>query len=295
MRVEANVSLRPRGRRAFGTRVEVKNMNSFRSVERAIGYEIERQGRALDAGEPLVDGDPGLGRRPQATYRMRAKETSDDYRYFPEPDLPPLHVEAAWIERVRASLPELPAARRDALREALGLSGYDAAVLVADPGMTGAFDATTAAGPDLPREGGRELRVGPARVAKASGLNAGGTAGSVDAGRHRGAARARSSPAASRGRSAGSCSSAPRRRHAGRRAPRGARARPDLGRPAPCSSTSTRYRGEPAAVDDYRAGKPMTGFFVGQVMKATGGAADAARVSSAVRQRLDAEDWTWDR
>ena len=99
MRVEANVSLRPRGETAFGTRVEVKNMNSFRSVERAIGYEIERQGRALDGGDTLVMETRGWDDAKQATYRMRAKETSDDYRYFPDPDLPPLHVEAAWIAR----------------------------------------------------------------------------------------------------------------------------------------------------------------------------------------------------
>ena len=140
MRVEANVSLRPRGTEAFGTRVEVKNMNSFRAVERAIGYEIERQGAALDAGEPLQMETRGWDDARQATYRMRAKETSEDYRYFPDPDLPPLHVEPAWIDRVRATLPELPAARRTRY-EALGITPYDAAVLVADPGMTGAFEA----------------------------------------------------------------------------------------------------------------------------------------------------------
>jgi aspartyl-tRNA(Asn)/glutamyl-tRNA(Gln) amidotransferase subunit B len=112
MRVEANVSLRPRGTVPFGTRVEVKNMNSFRAVERAIAYEIERQGRALDASEPLAMETRGWDDTRQLTYRMRSKETSEDYRYFPEPDLPPLAVEAAWIERVRASLPELPATRR---------------------------------------------------------------------------------------------------------------------------------------------------------------------------------------
>src|SRR5215218_7897499 len=111
MRVEANISLRPRGTTAFGTRVEVKNMNSFRSVERAIDFEIERQGRALDEGESLVMETRGWDDGKQSTYRMRAKETSDDYRYFPDPDLPPLHVDPAWIDSIRASLPELPAAR----------------------------------------------------------------------------------------------------------------------------------------------------------------------------------------
>ena len=97
MRVEANVSLRPRGTEPFGTRVEVKNMNSFRAVERAIAFEIERQAATLDAGETLVQETRGWSEERGETYRMRVKETSDDYRYFPEPDLPPLHLDAAWL------------------------------------------------------------------------------------------------------------------------------------------------------------------------------------------------------
>ena len=101
MRVEANVSLRPVGQEAFGTRVEVKNMNSFRSVERAIAFEIERQERALRNGDPLVQETRGWDDDRGITYRMRVKETSDDYRYFPEPDLPPLRVDPAWLAEIR--------------------------------------------------------------------------------------------------------------------------------------------------------------------------------------------------
>src|SRR5687768_13693415 len=115
MRVEANVSLRVRGTEAFGTRVEVKNMNSFRSVERAIEFEIDRQAARLDASEPLVQETRGWSDDRGETYRMRSKETSDDYRYFPEPDLPPLHVDRAWLDALRADLPELPAAARQRL------------------------------------------------------------------------------------------------------------------------------------------------------------------------------------
>src|SRR6478752_443824 len=111
MRVEANVSLRPRGTTPFGTRVEVKNMNSFRSVERAITYEIDRQAAILDAGGTLVMETRGWSDDRGETYRMRAKETSDDYRYFPEPDLPPLHLDPAWLTELTAALPELPNAR----------------------------------------------------------------------------------------------------------------------------------------------------------------------------------------
>jgi aspartyl-tRNA(Asn)/glutamyl-tRNA(Gln) amidotransferase subunit B len=149
MRVEANISLRPIGTEPFGTRVEVKNMNSFRSVERAIDYEIERQTAALRAGEQLVmetrgwDDDRGL------TYHMRPKETSDDYRYFPEPDLPPLRVDPAWLDELRAALPELPAARRQRYREELGLSDYDAEVLVSEAAAIALFEEARAADPEL--------------------------------------------------------------------------------------------------------------------------------------------------
>ena len=142
MRVEANVSLRPRGTEPFGTRVEVKNMNSFRAVERAIAFEIERQAAALDAGQPLVQETRGWSEERGETYRMRVKETSDDYRYFPEPDLPPLHLDAAWLAadpRRAARAAGRPAER---YRDALGLSPYDAAVLVADPDATALFEAT---------------------------------------------------------------------------------------------------------------------------------------------------------
>ena len=147
MRVEANVSLRPRGTEPFGTRVEVKNMNSFRSVERAIQYEIARQAAAIDAGEPLRQETRGWADDRGETYHMRSKETSDDYRYFPEPDLPPLHVERQWLDTLRASLQELPPARRARYRDDLGLSAYDAAVLAADPDATALFEATMTADP----------------------------------------------------------------------------------------------------------------------------------------------------
>src|SRR3954454_9638377 len=149
MRVEANVSLRPRGTEPFGTRVEVKNMNSFRSVERAITFEIDRQAARLDAGEELVQETRGWADDRGETYRMRVKETSDDYRYSPEPDLPPLHLDPEWLGRIEASLPALPAARRGRYRAELGLTAYDAAVLVADPAATALFEATLAAAPGV--------------------------------------------------------------------------------------------------------------------------------------------------
>src|SRR6185503_17759663 len=112
LRVEANVSLRPRGTEPFGTRVEVKNMNSFRSVERAVAFEIERQAALIDSGGAVRMETRGWADDRGETYHMRSKETSDDYRYFPEPDLPPLRVDSEWLARIRGELPELPAQRR---------------------------------------------------------------------------------------------------------------------------------------------------------------------------------------
>jgi aspartyl-tRNA(Asn)/glutamyl-tRNA(Gln) amidotransferase subunit B len=149
MRVEANVSLRPVGQEAFGTRVEVKNMNSFRSVERAIGFEIERQARELDAGKSLPQETRGWDEDRAQTYTMRVKEYADDYRYFPEPDLPPLHADPAWLDSIRSRLPELPAARRARYGAELGLSDYDAAVLVGDARATALFEEARAADPSL--------------------------------------------------------------------------------------------------------------------------------------------------
>src|SRR5574340_1260585 len=143
MRVEANVSLRRPGATSLGTRVEVKNMNSFRAVESAIDFEIERQAEVLAAGQAVVQETRGWDDDRGVTYRMRLKEDSDDYRYLPDPDLPPLRIDAAWLAAIRAALPELPAARRARYAD-LGLTTAEAAVLVADPGATGLFDALLA-------------------------------------------------------------------------------------------------------------------------------------------------------
>ena len=144
MRVEANVSLRPEGTETLGTRVEVKNMNSFRSVERAIAFEIERQTAALEAGESLVQETRGWDDNRGQTYTMRLKEESEDYRYFPEPDLPPLRTDAALLDSIRAAMPELPSTRRARYQSTFGLSSYDAGVIASSGGPY--FDAAMAGG-----------------------------------------------------------------------------------------------------------------------------------------------------
>ena len=148
LRCDANVSLRPVGATAFGTKVEIKNMNSIRSLERALVYEIERQTAALDAGESIVQETRHWNEDAGATASMRSKEEAFDYRYFPEPDIPALEPDATWIEEIRASLPELPRARRDRYVAELGLKPDVARVLVADAGSVALFEGALAAGAD---------------------------------------------------------------------------------------------------------------------------------------------------
>jgi aspartyl-tRNA(Asn)/glutamyl-tRNA(Gln) amidotransferase subunit B len=285
MRVEANVSLRPAGTEAFGTRVEVKNMNSFRSVERAIAFEIERQAAALDAGEPLRQETRGWSDDRGVTYHMRSKETSDDYRYFPEPDLPPLHVDPAWLERLRAGLPELPAARRDRYIEALGLSAYDAGVLTNDPDATALFEATLGAEPTLDAKAaanwvtGEYLRLrktgeGPVRVdpRELAALIRLVEDGSIS----RSNAKEVLEQHALDGAAVADIVAA-----------RGLRQINDAA--ALATTVDEVLAANPAAVADLRAGKGQAiGFLVGQVMKATRGQANAALVQQTVRERLEA-------
>src|SRR4029453_16289158 len=120
LRCDANISLRPVGAEAYGTKVEIKNMNSVRSLERALAFEIERQTKALDNGEEILQETRHWNEDAGATASMRSKEEAFDYRYFPEPDIPALEPERAWVEGIRGTLPELPAARRARYETDLG-------------------------------------------------------------------------------------------------------------------------------------------------------------------------------
>jgi len=143
LRCDANVSLqRPGG--PPGTRTEVKNMNSIRSVERALAFEIERQRAVVARGEAVVQETRHWEEHREVTFASRVKEEAEDYRYFPEPDLVPLVVDAAWIEQVRGSVPELPAARRDRLIAVFGLSAYDAELLTATPAIAAFYERAVA-------------------------------------------------------------------------------------------------------------------------------------------------------
>jgi aspartyl-tRNA(Asn)/glutamyl-tRNA(Gln) amidotransferase subunit B len=140
LRVEPNISLRPRGSTAFGKRTELKNLNSFRVLADGTAYEIERQTALLRAGQPVLQETRGWHEGRRETFSQRTKEEAEDYRYFPEPDLPPLHIQAAFVAQVQAGLPELPAARLARYREA-GLSAYEARVIAEDKEVADWFDA----------------------------------------------------------------------------------------------------------------------------------------------------------
>jgi len=146
-RCDANVSIRPKGSSGLGTRTELKNLNSFRFVEKAIEHEIYRQKDVLMDGGAIVQEtrlwDPGRG----LTFSMRGKEEAHDYRYFPDPDLLPLVIDEEWIERVQRSLPELPDARRARFIEQYGLPDYDAGVLTSDRELADYFEACLKAFP----------------------------------------------------------------------------------------------------------------------------------------------------
>ncbi|MFA7327074.1 MAG: Asp-tRNA(Asn)/Glu-tRNA(Gln) amidotransferase subunit GatB [Candidatus Kapaibacterium sp.] len=132
LRVDANISVRPKGREKFGTRTEVKNLNSFRNVEKAIDYEIKRQIELIEQGGEVRQVTMQWDGNANQTKEMRTKEMSHDYRYFPEPDLPPLIVKEDWVEKVRAMMPELPLARKNRFIEQYEIPNYDAGVLVAE-------------------------------------------------------------------------------------------------------------------------------------------------------------------
>jgi len=283
MRVEANVSLRLEGSTELGTRVEVKNMNSFRSVERAIAFEVERQARALDGGEKLVQETRGWDDNRGETYTMRLKEESEDYRYFPEPDLPPLRTDAAMLAGIRAGMPELPQARRERYRTDHELSAYDAVVLVSDARATELFEGVLDADPALPPKrvanwvSGEFLRLakGDAGGGRVDAAEMAWIIGRVESGELSGANAKQvfERHFASGEKAAAIVSELDLRQIS------------DAG--ALGDVVDRIIAANPAAVADYRAGKEQSiRFLTGQVMKETRGQANAGVVQQLLEERL---------
>ena len=152
LRCDANISVRPKGQQELGVKTEIKNMNSFRSVERALAYEAQRQIELLLTGQPIHQETRGWVETRGITVGQRSKEYAHDYRYFPEPDLPPLIISRAWVEELRAQLLELPDARRARYMDEYGLSTQDANVLTEEKALGDYFEQVVAASPTSDRK-----------------------------------------------------------------------------------------------------------------------------------------------
>lgn len=284
MRCEANVSLRPMGSTEYGTKVEVKNLNSFRSVKLALDYEIQRQSRILDEGGSIEQVTMGWDENRGVTVIQRSKEYAHDYRYFPEPDLPPLSISREWVEEIRGKLPELPEARRDRFRQEYGLSSYDAGVLTADKAVADYFEACVKAYPEaksvsnwitgelfrLLKEaeaGIEEVRITPAALAELLTFVEKGTINQNTAkavlGEMFKSGRAAAEIVAEKGLAQISDAD-------------------ELGR-----IVEQVIAANPDPVAEYRAGKErLFGWFVGQVMKATRGKANPQLVTELLKEKL---------
>ncbi len=290
MRIEGNVSVRPMGSTDLGTKVEVKNLNSFRSLERALEYEVARHTDALDRGQTLTQETRGWDEEAGRTIVQRSKEEANDYRYFPEPDLPPLRPSEAWVAELRAGLPERPAERRTRYVERLGLSPYDAGVLTSDAAMAAYFDELVETGVGakvaanwLTGEFSRLLNQHAAEGLRADrvALRPAGLSeliGEVEAGRV--------SSTNAKAVLATVFESGER--------PSAVIERDGLGQVSDGDAIGAEIDAVvvefASQVADYRSGKQqLFGFLVGQVMKRTAGRADARVVNEELRRRLDAE------
>jgi len=284
-RCDANVSVRPRGTQKFGTRAEIKNLNSFRFVERAINFEVARQIELLESGRPVVQEtrlyDPDKGE----TRSMRSKEEANDYRYFPDPDLLPLEVDAALIESVRATLPELPDQKAARFSTQYGLSAYDAGVLTASRELAAYYEEVVLAAPADPKLAANWVMGDLAAALNKEALEV--SSGKIPAGRlaellQRIGDGTISGKIAkevfelmwSQGSSADAVIES-----------KGLRQITDSA--AIARAIEEVLAKNPGQLAEYRAGKDkLFGFFVGQVMKATGGKANPAQLNELLRSKL---------
>lgn len=285
LRCDANVSIRPLGQKEFGTRTETKNLNSFRALERAIEYEVKRQQEAIEDGEEIVQETRTWDEEKQVTRSMRSKEEAHDYRYFPEPDLPPLKIDREWVDRIREQMPEMPDQAQNRLVQQYGLPEYDAALLTLTPNTLLFFDQCLQAYPDaktisnwMMGELGRllnqnnqeidECQVNPASLVELlqaidDGTISGKMAKSVfeemfATGKHPGVIIKE----------------------------KGLVQISDAGTLLPVIESIV--KDNPKVVEDYKNGKGKAmGFFVGQIMKSTRGQANPALVNKLLQEVLD--------
>ena len=285
LRCDANVSLRPGGSEIYGTKVEIKNMNSFRHVQHALEHEVRRQAAALDAGERIVQEtrlwNPDSGR----TVSMRSKEFAHDYRYFPEPDLPPLTVAPAAVDAARVALPELPVARRQRLMAAHGLGAHEADLLAQGPALADYYEEAVRLHPrgksvanwvlnellrEVPGDDDRAVAACPVTPARLAGLLDLIEAGTIS------------------GKIAKDVFD--RMLRTGEE-PRAIVEREGLTQMADAGALGTVVdeviAANPRSVEDWKKGKKASAnFLLGQVMKATGGKANPALVNQLLAEKL---------
>ena len=285
LRCDANVSVRPRGQEKFGTKVEVKNVNSFRFVRLALEYEIERQIEVVEAGGQIVQESRLWNAAEGRTYSMRSKEQAHDYRYFPEPDLPPLVLTREFIERKRAELPELPEARRARMIAAYELSAQDAATLTAERAFADRFEAAA------------KTARNPRRVANLLLSEVGGRLKALDLEQAQSPVSMAGIVLAADLLDESKISSKQLKQLFDLCFEKGEdfAAVYEREKPEQISDASAIERlideviaANPKQVEQYRAGKTtLAGFFVGQVMKATKGQANPALLNELVTKKLE--------
>ncbi len=284
-RCDANVSVRPKGQEKFGTRAEIKNLNSFRFVEKAINYEIERQIEILESGGEVVQETRLYDAAKDETRSMRSKEEANDYRYFPDPDLLPLEISRAFIEDVRGELPELPDEKRDRFKLQYGLNEYDAGVLTATRELADYYEAVVKAADSDPK------------------LCANWVMGDLAGALNKAALEIEQSPIEP-GRLAGLIRRIADNTISGKIAKQVFEALWESGETADTIIDQQGLRqitdtsaieaiidgiiaANPQQVEQYRAGKDkLFGFFVGQAMKATQGKANPAQLNELLRKKL---------
>ncbi len=284
-RCDANVSVRPAGSEKLGTRTEIKNVNSFRYVEKAIQYEVARQIELIESGGKVIQEtrlfDPDRGE----TRSMRSKEEANDYRYFPDPDLLPLELEAAYIEAVRAELPELPDAKAARFSAQYGLSDYDAGVLTASRELADYYEAVTRTVPGQSKLAANWVMGELAAVLHKDGLEIG--AGKLPAERLAGLL-ARIADGTISGKIAKEVFEVMWASGASADeviASKGLQQITDTG--AIERAIEEVMAHHPAQLAEFRAGKDkLFGFFVGQVMKATQGKANPAQLNALLKKKL---------
>ena len=283
-RVDANVSVRPLGQTAFGTRAEIKNINSFRFLERAIQFEVERQIELIESGGRVIQETRLYDPDKDETRTMRTKEEANDYRYFPDPDLLPVTIDAAFIEAATADLPELPDAMRERFRTDYAISEYDASLLTASRDLAGYFE-TVAQATDEPKlaanwiggdlmaalnKAGVEIGASPVSATQLAGLIRRITDGTISG-------KIAKLVFEAMWTSGGDADQVIERQ--------GLKQITDTG--AIESLIDAIIAANPGQVEQYRAGKDKVfGFFVGQVMKQSQGKANPQQVNDLLKQKL---------